>query len=83
MKNAVTWNTKKPPSHSKSKTNPRTRNILCLLLTASSIVRPSYGLIDDLMIAGLKFGEKLSYRRSIPHLQSLGARNLHNVAFDF
>jgi hypothetical protein len=24
----VTWNTKKPPSHSSSKTNPRIRNIV-------------------------------------------------------
>ena len=33
IKNAVTWNTKNPPSHSRSKTNPRTRNILRLFLT--------------------------------------------------
>jgi hypothetical protein len=33
IKKAVTWNTKKPPSHSRSKTNPRTRNIVILLTT--------------------------------------------------
>jgi hypothetical protein len=33
IKNAVTWNTKNPPSHSRSKTNPRTRNIVRLFLT--------------------------------------------------
>ena len=33
IKNAVTWNTKNPPSHSRSKTNPRTKNIVRLFLT--------------------------------------------------
>jgi hypothetical protein len=32
IKKAVTWNMKKPPSHSRSKTNPRTRNIVRLFL---------------------------------------------------
>jgi hypothetical protein len=32
IKKAVTWNTKKPPSHSRSKTNPRPRNIVSLLI---------------------------------------------------
>ena len=36
IKNAVTWNMKKPPSHSKSKTNPRARNIVRLFLPKMS-----------------------------------------------
>jgi hypothetical protein len=32
IKNAVTWNMKKPPSHNKSNTNPIARNIVRLFL---------------------------------------------------
>jgi hypothetical protein len=42
MKNAVTWNTKKPPSHSRSNITPIARNILSPLSIFDKFAVPFY-----------------------------------------
>ena len=43
IKKAVTWNMKKPPSHSRRNTNPRTRNMLRLFLSHRYSTHPCVG----------------------------------------
>ena len=90
IKNAVTWNTKNPPSHSRSKTNPRTRNIVRLFLTFD-VCRTS-GLRSDRLAcwpngdvttaSGVPAaGEATLSPLAGPYFEKLGAQTLPNVAF--
>jgi hypothetical protein len=83
------WNTKKPPSHSSSKTNPSPRNIVCLFLPFDCLMhfgseirsttrRPSGAWPHRVAPA---VGEMSVLPPAGPYFEELGARSLRNVAF--
>ena len=85
IKNAVTWNMKKPPSHNKSKTNPIARNIVRLFLPkmfdAFRVCDPIWANGDVTTVSGAPaVGNNFFSPLTGPYFEKLGARKLRNVA---